>query len=168
MVREFADFVNGQAEFHEAMAKKFVHDKNRLDKHLTTARQFRSLHAALMSAGQGQQSTSAPANGPVQLDLTFEEVEGLPAELVQELSISDGDRTEFVILKIIRELGGIASLDRILVGLYRQTNEIMKRTTLTSRIYRMTQKGLLYSVPNRKGVYSTRELTPEDVEKLIA
>ena len=58
--------------------------------------------------------------------LTPEVIEGLPKELMDELSISDADRTEFAIMNIIDENGGIASLDNILIGLYKKTNDILK------------------------------------------
>ena len=75
---------------------------------------------------------------------------------------------DFAILKIVEAAGGIASLDRILVGLYKETGEIMKRTTLTSRMYRMSQKGLIFPVHGKKGAYSSEELTEEQVEQLIS
>jgi hypothetical protein len=43
----------------------------------------------------------------------------------------------------------------------------MKRSTLTSRAYRMVQKGNLFSVPTKKGVYSTHELTEDQVSQIL-
>lgn len=101
------------------------------------------------------------------ITLTLEDIEGLPPELMQELSISDADRLEFTIVSIINDAGGILSLDKIIVGLYKKTGEVHKRSTLTSRLYRMIQKSLIYSVPYRKGIYSTQELTDDDVKRLF-
>lgn len=174
---KYVPLVNEQAAFHEHMAKKFAYDKRRSDKHSGTASWFRQLIADIESPEDklSQVSTLPATVDPVpqpqkkiQLDLSYDEVQGLPSELIQELSVSEGDKVEFAILKTIRELGGVASLDRILVGIYKETNEIIKRTTLTSRVYRMSQKGLVFSVPNRKGAYSLRELTQEEAAAIIA
>jgi hypothetical protein len=73
----------------------------------------------------------------------LEDIEGLPPELMQELSISDADRLEFTIVGIINEAGGLMSLDKIIIGLYKKSGEIHKRSTLTSRLYRMIQKNLI-------------------------
>jgi hypothetical protein len=61
----------------------------------------------------------------------------------------------------------LLSLDKLIIGLYKKTAEIHKRSTLTSRLYRMIQKGLIYSVPYRKGIYSTQELSEDDVKGLF-
>lgn len=90
--------------------------------------------------------------------LSWDELEGLPEELVAELSISDSDKTDFNIIGLIREAGDVASLDRIILNLYKQTGEIVKRANLNARLYRMVQKEQIYSVPGKKGVYSTTKL----------
>ncbi|MGD8327688.1 MAG: hypothetical protein PVF65_12305, partial [Sphingomonadales bacterium] len=94
------------------------------------------------------------------------EVEGLPEELLTELSLSESDKIDYTILSLVSELGGVATLDRLLVSLYQETKEIFKRATLNARIYRLIQKGLLHSVPGKKGVYSERELSEEEVQRL--
>jgi hypothetical protein len=80
------------------------------------------------------------------LALSWEEIDGLPKELLEELSISESDKTEFNISSVITELGGVASLDRLLVALFRQSGEITKRAPLNQRLYRMVQKEMIYSV----------------------
>ena len=162
------EFVKSQVVFHEIMADKYKATPKRRDKHLETATQLKSLLDYVISLEQ--EATSGPPRQvkPIQLGLSFEEIEGLPSDLIQELSFSDGDRTDFTIIKVIEAAGGIASLDRILVGYYRETGEIMKRNTLTSRIYRMGQKGLVFQVPGKKGVYSTEEMSEEQAENLFS
>ena len=76
-------------------------------------------------------------------------------------------RGETLLLHVINDRGGIATLDQVLVSLYRKTGEVMKRTTLTSKLYRMTQKGTVFVVPSKKGVYSTRRLSQEDVAAMF-
>ena len=75
--------------------------------------------------------------------------------------ISESDKAEFTIVSLIDESGGVASLDQILVALYRKTGEISKRLGLNSRLYRMVQKGLIHSVPGKKGVYSTKPIVED-------
>ena len=48
---------------------------------------------------------------------------------------------------------------RILVGLWRSYKVETKRRQLGSKLYRMTRKSLIHSVPKRRGLYS---LTPID------
>ncbi len=101
------------------------------------------------------------------MSLTLEDVEGLPSELMQELSISDSDKLDFAIESIMNEAGGVLSLDKILIGLWKKTGEIHKRGNLTSRLYRMRQKGTIHAVPNKSGYYSTRPLSEQDVRRLF-
>lgn len=86
--------------------------------------------------------------------LTPEDIEGLPEELIEQLSITEADRQDFDLLAVAKEIGGHLSLDKLLVGYYRKTKQILDRTKLNQRVYRMVQKGMLYAVPGRKGVYS--------------
>ncbi len=160
----FIEFVNSQLSFHERMADKLKANPKRAEKHQETAESFRKLLIYLESITNTSEQRPKKA---IQLSLSFEEIEGLPPELVQELSVSDGDRMDFTIMRIVEELGGIASLDRILIGIYRETGEVMKRNTLTSRVYRMGQKNLLFPVPGKKGVYSLKELTEVEVAAIL-
>lgn len=165
---KYIALVKGQADFHTEMAARFGAESKhpnprRAEKHASTGKQFQELLGEMERA----ESEKATFSKPVQLSLSFDELDGLPQELLQELSFSDGDRTDYNIIRMIEDLGGIASLDRIIVGLYKQTGEINKRSTLTSRLYRMAQKGMIFPVPNKKGAYATQELTSEEVTKIL-
>lgn len=54
-------------------------------------------------------------------------VHDLPPELLEELSISKGDELDDQIVTVINAYGGEASLDQILVGLYRKFKITQKR-----------------------------------------
>lgn len=170
---KYIPLVKGQAEFHAGMAVRFGEqarhpDPKRAEKHAATSKQFQELLAEVERADTLLAQSAKPAVvKPIQLSLSFDELEGLPQELLQELSFSDGDRTDYNIIRMIEDLGGIASLDRIIIGLYKQTGEINKRSTLTSRLYRMAQKGMIFPVPSKKGAYASQELTDEDVAKIL-
>jgi hypothetical protein len=171
-LEKFLPLVKDQAVFHEKMASRFGPNSKspipwRAEKHAETGAQFKELALAMEEAARAPAGVPGKPLKPHQLSLSFDEIQGLPDELLQELSFSEGDKTDYTILKTIEDAGGIASLDRILVSLYRETGEVMKRNTLTSRTYRMAQKGLLFSVPGKKGVYSTRELTETEVSEIL-
>ena len=170
-VLQHVDFVKGQMEFHLRQADKFIDEPRRATLHTTTAAQFRLLLEGLNALRIWQdEHPNWKDVGKVErsnrLTLSWDEIEGLPQELLSELSLSDSDRTEFNILSSIRELGGVASLDRLLVHIYRQSGEVMKRLTLNQRLYRMAQKDLIYSVPGKKGVYSIEPLSEDDIAEL--
>jgi hypothetical protein len=97
-------------------------------------------------------------------ELVPEDLEDLPPELIAELSISDGDQQEIDIMKLIEAEGGTISLDLLLVRWYRVKKAIIKRRALTSRLYRMQQKGRIFSVGGTKGIYSLhrQDGTPND------
>lgn len=158
-------FVKEQEAYHEKLSRKFEAQPWRRDIHFSTAEKFRQLANYLVQSDNngGQRRRQALDN----LTLTPEEVEGLPPELVNELSISDADKLEFIIIAALRDAGGILNLDRILIALFRKTGEVFKRNTTTSKLYRMIQKGLIYPVSGRKGVYSIDEIETKEGDDLL-
>lgn len=92
------------------------------------------------------------------VNLNSSDIEDIPDELFEQLSVTDADRQEFQLFDLIEEHGGVMSLDKILVTLYRTTGEVHDRTKLNQRLYRMVVKGTLHPVPNHKGVYSVAPL----------
>lgn len=90
----------------------------------------------------------------VGLELLPEDLDGLPAELVAELSLTESDQQELDILKLMEAEGGTISLDLLLVRWYQSKKHVIKRKPLTSRLYRMQQKGRIFAVGGTKGIYS--------------
>jgi hypothetical protein len=171
-ILDLIPFVKDQAAFHLKMAERFgpksEHpNPKRSERHATSGATF-ALLAQKMEALSSEKIEPSKPSKPKPLSLSFEEIDGLPPELLQELSISDGDRTDYAIVRVIEECGGVASLDRILYGLYKETGEVLKRVTLTSRLYRMIQKGLVFPFPKKKGVYSTAEVSEAEADSLIS
>ena len=170
-VKEQVDFHRSKAERFEAKGQKAASPQakqdcaKRAESHRRMAQRFQELLEHLESlptrGASGPMSTQSS-----RIRLTPEELDGLPEELLGELSLSEADRADFAVQSVIDEAGGILSLDKIIVALYRKTGEVSKRTTLNARIYRMTQRGDLYSVPGKKGVYSTRQLTEDEASEL--
>jgi hypothetical protein len=163
--------VKSQLEFHERQAARFNGERRRMEMHERTAEHFRDLLGDLIKLRDWQTQhpdwMTPKSDQPRRITLTLEEVEGLPKEVLDELSISESDRAEFNIVSAVRSLGGVASLDQIIVHLYTTTKEVQKRMPLNQRLYRMTQKELLHSVPGKKGVYSVAPMTEEEAAKLI-
>ncbi len=166
------EFVKSQIEFQQRQAVRFAPEPRRSRLHLDAVERFKSLLVDLeilitrIYENPEFLKVSGATVAP-RLSLSWEEIHGLPQELLEELSISESDKTEFNISSLITELGGIASLDRLLVALFRQSSEITKRAALNQRLYRMVQKELIYSVPGKKGVYSNHPVSEEDAAKLI-
>ena len=168
LITQDLSFLHEQIAFHEKRAASLKDTEWRAKIHLETADKFRSVisHITdLLSQYQQQKAPKSPASA--QLSLKLEDIEDLPEDLIKQLSISDSDRVEFAITSLIEEAGGILSLDKILIGLYKRTGEIHKRSITNNRILRMIQRKELFSVPSKKGAYSTRELSPDEVDKII-
>lgn len=175
IIAKHISFVNEQAEFHEKMILKVGISSFRGNLHQTTAEKFRSLVSDMVIADKTLDSpsievpraTSMPTRTPVQLSLRIEDIEGLPEELIKELSLSDADKTEFAIVNVIEDAGGIISLDKLLIALYQKTGEIHKRASLYSKLSRLATKNVIYYVPGKKGVYSTEQFSAEEIARLF-
>lgn len=174
-VAEIIGFVNAQASFHAKKANEFAKSNpRRSEQHAQLGSKFAALADFLTKQAEELEQlrtdlAARPIPAPVvqrQLELRLEDIDGLPDELIQELSITDGDRMDFTLQALMNEHGGVMSLDQLLIAIYRKTGEIQKRTNLNARLYRMATKGDLFNVTGRKGVYSTRELTDEEVKAL--
>lgn len=158
-LKEYLPFVKEQIQIQEKLAQKYPFPQWRTNLHLDSAATFRELAETIEKAEVYIEELEKKPSTPITpknlaLELSYDEIEGLPEELIKELSISDTDKEEYLIKTIISEAGGVLNLDRILIGLFKQTNEVHKRTAINSRLYRMVQKGSIYPVPSKKGVYS--------------
>lgn len=91
-------------------------------------------------------------NSPIQQEIG--DISDLPQELLDQLSLPRRDKLEDQILNVMRDLGGEANLDQILVGLYRKYKNIQTRRFVQNKLYRMGKKDMAYSVPGKRGVYT--------------
>lgn len=87
------------------------------------------------------------------------DIHDLPQDLLDELSIATADEIEDQIVTVINAYGGTATLDQILVGLYRKFKTAQKRRFLQNKLYRMP---MVWSIPGKKGIYSTEEPQPQE------
>lgn len=159
-------FVKEQFGFHIRMAERFSDTPHRRKLHLATAQEFRDLADALTETEKELEELSqrpkVNSSSPSTLSITKQDLEDLPEELIKELSISDSDLIEFMICELAEDNGGMISLDQILIGLYKKNDEVHKRATITSRLYRMGQKGMIFGVAGKKGVYSITQPSEEE------
>ena len=81
-------------------------------------------------------------------------IHDLPEEVLVELSIATADEIEDQLVTVINACGGTATLDQILVGLYRKFKVAQKRRFLQNKLYRMP---MVWSLPGKKGVYMTEQ-----------
>ena len=103
----------------------------------------------------------ANGNGAlIRSKLRLGDLSDLPQALKDQLSQGRSDELEQTIVEIVRDkFGGTAAIDEIMVEVYRETKQLIERQPLSTKLYRMTRKQLLYSVPKRKGIYSITHIT---------
>jgi hypothetical protein len=89
-------------------------------------------------------------------DISLQDLEGLPEELINELTIGNKN-IDFILLSIAYRVGGTISLDKLLVELFKNTGKIHTRVAITARLYRLTKKNKISSIPNRKGWYCLKQ-----------
>lgn len=150
---EHSDFVKGLADRYTAKYRNYKDDDpDRAEGFIHTAKQ-------LMAAAEEidrliNLTTAIPKN--------LGDLSDLPAELVDELSLTKVDELEHQIVTVINACDGVANIDQILVGLYRKFKVTQKRRFLQNKLYRMMKSDVIFSVPGKKGLYSTEEQELED------
>jgi len=105
------------------------------------------------------------------LPQTFGDLSDLPDEVRAELNLPEGDELESQITTVVNAYGGTADINQIIIGLYRKFKVTQKRRFLQNKLYRMIRNDMLWSVPDRKGLYTTTaveggkpDLTDEEEE----
>lgn len=154
-------FVNGQADYQLARSNHFRQqgDQVRADAYHKRHLEFLSLKQFLESHVKEKPASNS-------LHLTPNDLIGLPEELIKELNISDSDKQDFFLMEVIEDLGGIASIDKIMIQAYRKNGEILERQKLSAKLYRMVSKDLIHSLPSKKGVYSLQPITEEEEQNM--
>ena len=126
---------------------------------LTNAQEFNETAAALLrAADELDRLTDLTTAVPHPL----EKISDLPPSLVAELSSVKVDELEDQVVTVINAFEGTANIDEILVGLYRKFKVEQTRKFMLNKLYRMMKSDLIYSLPGRKGMYSTKP-PPEGV-----
>ena len=172
----FLEFVREQADFHDHRVKtateRLKKSENgsqsaaRQERIRNTSARLRAKFSELASwlediPARTQRSGSSPNSFRSTRQLHPDDLEGLPQELLAQLSLSEADQEEMKIVNLVDDAGGELSLDHLIIAIYRETKEVKDRKTLLARIHRMIRKELIYSVPGTKGVYTTNN--PDEV-----
>lgn len=93
---------------------------------------------------------------PRDIGARFGDLADLPESLLKQIPAVRIDEFEQEILDVIRHrLERVASVDEILVGLYRHSGKVHERQKLAGKLYRMvsSKPPLLESVQGKRGVY---------------
>lgn len=91
-----------------------------------------------------------------------EDLSDLPKALLAELSVAKTDDLENQIVTVINAAGKEADIDTILIYLYRKFEVTQTRRYLQNKLWRMVQKQQLFSLPGKKGHYTTVPQEPDD------
>ncbi|MGO3892411.1 MAG: hypothetical protein ACTJHW_15680 [Paenalcaligenes sp.] len=156
IIEKYDLFIKDQISHQERSAAHYAEkqDSVRAASYADRAQKLEEMWHAVTEALQDVQ----PFNKEAQFHLAADELEGLPEELIKELGISESDRKEFFLIELINKLGGITSINKLLVLIYKESGEIEKRVRLVARLYRMQNKGMIYTTPDRKGIYATQPI----------
>lgn len=84
--------------------------------------------------------------------LKQKDIEGLPPELLAQLSKKAIAQTENPVLASIRQRE-IASIDQIMIDIYRSTGQVKKRQAVSMELFKLAKAGLIARIPKHQGVY---------------
>lgn len=88
---------------------------------------------------------------------SYGDLSDLPPELLKELSGIRADDREQQLYTIIKSGDGEVELDAILIELFRRFKVVETRKFLQNKLWRMAQKGMIWTVAGKKGVYTATE-----------
>ena len=117
-IDEHLAFIQEQITFNERMAAKNKNGNGqKFSAYSDRACKFKELLEFLedMPLSTVQPNDDGEAQ---RLTLMPEDIEGLPPELLEQLSISESDLLDFKIIEIIQARRGLATLDQIIIDLY--------------------------------------------------
>ncbi len=73
-------------------------------------------------------------------------LDDLPKEIRSQLQCIKTNSLEKQIMEVINCLQGMANIDEILVGMFREHDLLMERSYLSKKLYQMKRHGLLESI----------------------
>lgn len=156
IIEKYDLFIKDQISHQEraAVLNAEKQDEMRAHSYAERAKKLQEMWSEIQAVA----SSHPMPNIEAKFHLTPDELAGLPDELIKELGITDSDRKEYLLVELINKLGGITSINKLLVAIYNQTGEVEKRSRLVGRLYRMQNKGMIYTTPDRKGIYATQPI----------
>jgi hypothetical protein len=161
MIENFIALVKGQIRHYETQIDRFPPSNPRTRPgQVELYRRLLNDHRDLLDYLNGQLKNSNGANKETVKTIESESsgddnLSDLPAELLAQLSGRVKKGQADPIVQIINDHGGIATLDEILIDLYRRHREIATRTLISNKLYRLGKQGFVRAVEGKKGVYTT-------------
>lgn len=136
----------------KSLAKTFrVWAKSSADRNDHSAATRHTTNAALLEAVAEEFEQLRRATQPI--PATYGDLSDLPPSLLKELSGIRSDDLETQLFTIIKS-GDEVELDAILIELWRRFKVEQTRKFLQNKLWRMAQKGSIWTVPGKKGVYT--------------
>lgn len=157
-IDEFIKFLKSNHNFHERKARELKLDPKRAAKHSQTAEGLQQIadwfEDYLASPSQPYPNSDTSANASVEdlFSLNPLEIDQLPEDFRNEISISESDRQDAQVIELLRLANRPLDLNELLIGCWRKFGIQYKRNQLTARLYRVSKRGDIYVVG--KGTYS--------------
>lgn len=121
-----------------------VRDPSAVKRHIQNATLLEAVAAELEQLRRATQPVPA----------SYGDLSDLPPELLKELSGIRADDREQQLYTIIKSGDGEVELDQILIELFRRFKVVETRKFLQNKLWRMAQKGMVWIVAGKKGVYT--------------
>jgi len=151
-IAQHLPLIKEQISFHKYQSGKLANPMKK-QRQAELGEKFAALASEIEAISeQSLEPLSTLSDSPT---VTAKDLVGLPKEVVDNLNLTESDLFEFEIVRIIDRLGGSSNINKLIIALYRETGENHPRGPLATKIYRMVQKGMLYSSMEGKGIYTT-------------
>lgn len=165
MLEKFIFLVKGQIDYYRDQIDRFPPNNPRSrPEQIKMYQRLLSEHEALLAYLEAQPKESANSSiGRLSQPLdsaaekashVSDDLSDLPAELLEQLSGRAKKGPSDILVQIITDRGGSASLDEILIDLYRKTGEIGQRTLVGNKLYRLAKQGLVATTEGRKSIFT--------------
>jgi len=92
------------------------------------------------------------------------DLDGIPEDLEEELSLSQSDKEDAQIIELLRIAGRPLELNELLIACYRKYEIKHKRNLLTARIYRLIKKKLVHTVGKGKYTHGPEPISEESLQ----
>lgn len=143
----------GNTNFSDSEIREHINILKKIKESLNKSK-FKFSSESISKEGKEELLLNDILNNPE--SLTPFAISSIPADLKDEISLTDTDKFEIEVINLINKAKGKRmSLNNLLVALKLTTGIAHSRSTLNNRLYRMVKKDILFSVPGRKGLYTT-------------
>lgn len=79
----------------------------------------------------------------------------LPEQLRAQLQLSRNDHLDMSIYAALENLGGSATIEKLLIEFYRSQRTMINRKPLARRLHGLVERGVIFRTPGRRGLYHT-------------